>query len=215
MERELPATIDKARMLAEVESLISRAKALIFDCDGTLVDTPPTYSRAWAAGLRLSGIEMPIEWYMTRAGMSEYRLMDAFEAEHGVRLERDEVIQRMRAAFLERLQELREMEVISTIAHQRHGQMPMAVASGGSRAVVTATLDATNLRQLFDTVVTLDDVAHGKPAPDLFLEAAGRLGASPGECLIFEDTSEGLQAAERAGIPSFDVRALIRLSSTL
>lgn len=193
----------------ELEAALTRARALIFDCDGTLVDTPPVYARAWAAGLRLSGIEMPIPWYMARAGMSEYRLMDAFEEEHGVRLPRDEVVRQMRAAFVEGLSDLREIQPVAGIARLYHGQRPMAVASGGSRAIVTATLEATKLRPLFDTVVTVDDVAHGKPEPDLFLEAARRLGTAPAECLVFEDTHDGLLAAERAGTPGFNIHRLI------
>lgn len=89
----------------------------------------------------------------------------------------------------------------------------MAVASGGTREIVKATLLATNLLALFDTVVTIEDVqGRGKPAPDIFLEAARRLRVSPGECTVFEDSDEGIKAARLAGMTATDVRLVYRLA---
>jgi HAD superfamily hydrolase (TIGR01509 family) len=195
--------------MLDVTAVPADIGGLIFDCDGTLVDTPPLYALAWAAGFRSSGLEMAPAWYLTRAGMSEYVLMDAFEAEHGVTLRRDEVVRLMRAAFLAGLDELREIAAVTAVARAYRGRLPMAVASGGSRAIVSATLRATALEGLFDTVVTLDDVARAKPAPDLFLEAARRLGVTPEQCLVFEDSREGLQVARLAGMQAVDVVAML------
>jgi beta-phosphoglucomutase-like phosphatase (HAD superfamily) len=185
-------------------------RALIFDCDGTLVDTPPLYARAWATGLRSSGREMAHDWYLARAGMSEHVLLDQFAADHGVELNRADVVRLMRAAFLGALGELREIAAVAGIARAHRGRLPMAVASGGSAAIVSATLGATGLAALFDSIVTIDDVRNAKPAPDLFLEAARRLGATPDECLVYEDSREGLEAAARAGMRAIDVVAMLR-----
>lgn len=196
-------------MTLDLRGLLNEARALIFDCDGTLVDTPPVYARAWAEGFRIAGVEMPTDWYFARTGMSEYRLMDAFEAEHRVTLDRAGVVARMRAAFTADLAALGEIPAVAGIARAHRGRLPMAVASGGSAAIVGASLVATGLAPLFDAVVTLDDVGRGKPAPDLFLEASRRLGADPAACLVFEDSQEGLEAAARAGMRAIDV-ALLR-----
>jgi beta-phosphoglucomutase-like phosphatase (HAD superfamily) len=196
--------------MLDLRALPDDVGAIIFDCDGTLVDTPPLYARAWAAGLASSGVEMAADWYLARAGMSEYVLMDAFEAEHGVTLQRDAVVGRMRQAFVQGMAELREIEAVTAVARGNRGRRPMAVASGGSRAIVAGTLEITGLKPLFDTVVTLDDVGRAKPEPDLFLEAARRLGVAPGACLVFEDSREGLEAAHRAGMRAVDVLGLVR-----
>lgn len=160
-------------------------------------------------GFRSSGQEMPAEWYLARAGMSEHVLMDAFEAYAGLTLRRDEVVRLMRAAFLDELHALREIGAVAAIARENHGRRPLAVASGGSRAIVTSTLRATGLLSLFDTVVTLDDVGRAKPEPDLLLEAARRLGVPAGRCLVLEDSREGLEAAVRAGMRSVDVADIL------
>ena len=82
----------------------------------------------------------------------------------------------------------------------------MSVASNGVRANVEATLVSAKLRSLFDYVVTADDVQHGKPAPDVYLEAARRMQVDPTHCVVFEDSDEGLEAAHRAGIRGIDIR---------
>nr|WP_294517161.1 HAD family phosphatase [uncultured Rhodopila sp.] len=195
--------------MQDLTTLLAQAGAIIFDCDGTLVNTPPIYARAWMAGLRCSGRAITAEWYLARAGMSEYVLMDAFEAETGLRLDRQQVVATMRAVFFEALPELQEIAAVTRIARDKHGRLPMAVASGGPKAIVRPTLEVTGLSGLFDTVVTIEDVGHAKPAPDLFLEAARRLGVPPARVLVFEDTREGLEAAGRAGMQALDVADIL------
>lgn len=193
-----------------LEEMLSQAKGLIFDCDGTLVDSFPVYSRAWTAGFALSGATMSVDWYEKRNGLSEHVLMDDFERDHGVILDRDSVIRTMRTQCLELMGEhLKEIEVVTSIARRFKGHLPLAVASGGSRAIVTASLSALGIAALFDTVVTFDDVGMAKPAPDLFLEAAQRMAVAPGHCLVFEDSAQGLEAALHARMPVIDVATLI------
>lgn len=142
--------------------------------------------------------------------MSENVLIDAFEAQEGLRLEGIEVVGLMRAAFLEEIAEIREIELITAVARQNQGRLPMAVASGGPEAIVLPSLRTAGLLPLFSAVVTFDAVGRAKPAPDLFLEAARRLDVPPEECLVFEDSREGLEAARRAGMQSVDVTEILR-----
>jgi beta-phosphoglucomutase-like phosphatase (HAD superfamily) len=195
--------------MIDLNALPADIEAIIFDCDGTLVDTSPVYSLAWAAGLRSSGKEMAAGWYRVRAGMSENVLMDTFEAENGVRLDRETVVAIMRAAFLEEVMQVREIELIANVARRNQRHLPMAVASGGPAAIVLPSLKAAALLPLFDAIVTFDDVGRAKPEPDIFLEAARRLSVRPAGCLVFEDSREGIEAAMRAGMPSIDVAAIL------
>lgn len=180
-------------------------KALIFDCDGTLVDTLPIYAAAWAYGFQPSGRDMQRDWYLERAGYSEHALMDLFDTDHGVVVDREQVIALMRQRFLMDIAAVHEITAVASIARTYQNTFPMAVASGGSRQIVSACLEATDLIRLFATIVTIEDVARPKPAPDLFLEAAHRLGVEPSRCVVFEDSPQGLAAAERAGMRAIDV----------
>lgn len=92
------------------------------------------------------------------------------------------------------------MQAVAAIARANYGKVAMAVASNGQRSVVESTLEAIKLRSLFNTIVALDDVECGKPAPDLFLLAAKRMGVPPEECIVYEDGNVGLEASRRAGM---------------
>ncbi|HEY5792723.1 MAG TPA: HAD family phosphatase, partial [Chthoniobacterales bacterium] len=102
--------------------------------------------------------------------------------------------------FLEILDEAKPIGQVVEFARSRYGKAPLAVASGGHRAIVIAALEVLGIRELFDTVIGAEDYAHGKPAPDPFLLAAKRLGVRPEECLVFEDTENGAKAARAAGM---------------
>jgi len=179
---------------------------LIFDCDGTLVDSAPVYAMAWAAGLALSQHSMEEQWYRDRYGLSENILMDEFEQAHGITLNREAVIRCMRKTYLDNLDTLSDIPGMSEVVRREHGRLPLAVASGGSRVIVMASLEHLELAQFFDAIVTLDDVGIPKPAPDLYLQAASRLGIPPESCLVFEDSDTGILAAQRAGMQTVDVR---------
>ena len=92
----------------------------------------------------------------------------------------------------------------------RSREGPLAIASGSVRRLVTRTLEALGITDWFAAVVAAEDTARHKPEPDVFLEAARRLGVDPAACTVYEDTDIGLEAARRAGMTPVDVRPLIR-----
>jgi len=108
----------------------------------------------------------------------------------------------MRDKYLAELTSLQEITIIANVARTAKGKIPAAVASGGPRAIVEPSLLQLGLQTLFAAVVTIEDVGRPKPYPDLFLEAAQRLGAPPENCLVFEDSRIGTQAAQAAGMKS-------------
>ena len=196
-----------------VESLTppSPFSAIIFDCDGTLVDTARVYHRAYNAVLQGRGGEMAEEWYFARLGLSAEALLREYSSAFEHQLEPAELMEPIAEAYQRGMEDVRVIEVVADVARRFHGRVPMAVASAGKREIVEATLQAAGMRELFAAVVTIEDVdGRTKPAPDLFLEAARRLDVPPGECTVFEDTDEGLEAARRAGMTVTDVRSVYR-----
>jgi beta-phosphoglucomutase-like phosphatase (HAD superfamily) len=181
--------------------------ALIFDCDGTLVDSAPAHLHSLQTAFQPLGLEMAPDWYGTRHGLSPDHLIDEYEAEFKVPLiDRVALFQRNNAAYQAAISLIREVTLVADIARAWHGRVPMSVASNGVRANVEATLVSTKLRPLFDHIVTAGDVRHGKPAPDVYLEAARRMKVDPAACIVFEDSDEGLQAAHSAGMRGIDIR---------
>jgi HAD superfamily hydrolase (TIGR01509 family) len=93
------------------------------------------------------------------------------------------------------------------VVREFHGRLPMAVATGAIRDVCQRILTHIGIVDCFDTIVSSDDVARHKPSPDIFLEAARRLGVRPEACRVYEDTDPGIEAARRAGMEYIDVRS--------
>lgn len=193
-------------------SLPEHFAALIFDCDGTLVDTAPAHFHAISSALATQGHTMERGWYLERVGLTPDALLDAHEQRAGEMdgtlgpLDRDSVYGNYNQHFQAGLPLLQEIRLVADVARQYATKLPMAVASNGRLANVTASLRVTGLLPLFQTIVSADDVARGKPAPDVFLEAARRLGVEATACVVLEDSDEGLQAARAAGMYPVDIR---------
>jgi HAD superfamily hydrolase (TIGR01509 family) len=182
--------------------------ALIFDCDGTLADTMPAHYQAWLEILRPHGVPFPEDRFYALAGMPSDKIIEVIFAEVGKVPDVDALTREKQAAFVARAREVRPIEKVVAIARNARGKMPMAVASGGHRHMVELTLRRIDILDWFPVIVTAEDTLHHKPAPDLFLEAARRLGVPPASCTVYEDSELGFEAARRAGMKWVDVRGL-------
>jgi HAD superfamily hydrolase (TIGR01509 family) len=181
-------------------------QALLFDCDGTLVDTLGLYRICWRQVFGRHGFEMSDEWFDTWAGHSMVPFVGAALPDAD-----DELVAIVAKegvdVFLESTHLLEPLEHVVAIARAYHGRIPMAVVSGGPRSAVIASLDAVGITSLFDVIVTVTDVAQGKPEPDAYLKAIEDLGVSAEHCVAYEDTGSGIESARGAGIRTIvDVR---------
>lgn len=184
--------------------------ALVFDCDGTLVDSAPAHLHSMQQALASLGLTMDPEWYSTRHGLGPDDLLDAYQADFKIEsLVREDFYEAVNATFLANLHLIEEIQAVADVARHWFGVVPMAVASNGVRKNVEATLVATRLRPLFYTIVTAGEVQRAKPAPDVYLEAAHRMRVRPERVVVFEDSNEGLEAASRAGMRAFDIREVL------
>ncbi len=185
-------------------------QALIFDCDGTLADTMPLYYLAWQETVGAVGVHIPEPLLYKLAGAPSDKVALALNRTLGYQLDPQKTAHEVEIYFLNHMAKVKPVMPVVAIAKRYHRHLPMAVASSGARTAVQSTLSTIGLADFFDTVVTTEDVAHPKPAPDIFLEAARRLHVQPQHCHVFEDADLGLEAAGRAGMSATDVRLLIR-----
>jgi len=183
---------------------------LIFDCDGTLADTMPLHWKAWQTVTQRYRLHFPEERFYALGGVPSRDILKMLGEEQGLEIDHLAVAKEKEAAYLPSLPQVREIELVTRIARENFGVMPLAVASGGMKHVIEQVLDHIGIRQLFAAIVTSEDVQCQKPAPDIFLEAARRLGVPPHLCRAYEDTDLGLQAIRAAGMEAVDVRELLR-----
>lgn len=180
--------------------------ALIFDCDGTLADTMPLHYLAWKVALGAYNIEITEDLFYAWAGMTTDAMIRRFNNEFDYTLDVAETHAAKEGSYLELVRTVKEITPVADIARRHAGRIPIAVATSGTREIVEATLTATGLKSLFPVVVSAEDVQYGKPAPDLFLLAASRLGVAPADCIVYEDADAGMEAARLAGMRAVDVR---------
>ena len=183
-------------------------KALIFDCDGTLADTMPTHVKAWVATYKSFGIDITEAPFFEMGGLPNRAIIETLNEKFGYDLEIEQTQSAKEQRFIEVLHTIEEIKTVADIARQYHQKVPMAVASSGLGRIVYQTLTTTKLFDLFDVIVTADDVINGKPSPDIFLLAAERMNIAPEDCIVYEDGDPGLEAAARAGMRAVDVRIL-------
>lgn len=176
--------------------------AVIFDCDGTLVDSMPAHFEAWCEALALYGAGgiFKEDVFIAMGGRPTRDIVVDLNSEYDLKLDPQAVALAKREAFLKRMATVCLIREVADFAQSLRGKVPMAIATGGSRRVIEKTLKAVNISDWFDEVVTADDVAEGKPAPDVFLRAAELLGVPPERCLALEDAPAGILAAQRAGM---------------
>jgi beta-phosphoglucomutase-like phosphatase (HAD superfamily) len=176
--------------------------AVIFDCDGTLVDSMPAHFEAWCEALSLYGAGgiLKEDVFLAMGGRPTRDIVVELNDEYDLHLDPVAVAFAKREAFLKRIQNISLIDEIAAFAESLRGKVPMAIASGGSRMIIEKTLHVVGISDWFDEVVTADDVVDGKPAPDIFLHAAQLLGVVPGRCLALDDAPAGILAAQRAGM---------------
>ena len=169
----------------------------------------PLHWRAWQSVTQRHGITFSEERFYSLGGVPSRDILKVLCQEQGLTLDPIRVAKEKETAYLEFLAHVGPIEVVVSIAREYYGRIPLAVASGGSHAVIEKVLEHLGIRHLFATVVTSEDVVHQKPAPDIFLEAARRIGVPPESCRAYEDTDLGLQAIRAARMEAVDVRSLI------
>lgn len=184
-------------------------RGLIFDCDGTLADTMPLHLRCWQRAMRELGGDLTDAEFWEFAGIPTRTIIGLLNQRHGSTIDPVSGGALKERYYVELVHEVKPIAEVVQVVHDWRGRLPMAVATGGQLDVVERTLRTIGLFDAFDAIISADDVKHGKPAPDIFLEAARRLKVTPALCVVFEDADHGVTAALAAGMTAIDVRKFL------
>ena len=184
----------------------SEIQGLIFDCDGTLADTMPIHYDAWCETFAAYGYECPLSFIENIQGMPALKIVEKYNRQFNAAIDAAQFARDKNNLAYKNLSQAKPVEPVMAVVRQFAGKIPMAVASGGNRKNVDLILDTIGVGDLFVTIITSDDPVLPKPNPEIFLEAARRMGVSPKYCQVFEDGESGLTAARRAGMVATDVR---------
>ncbi|MFE7095255.1 HAD family hydrolase [Streptomyces erythrochromogenes] len=177
--------------------------SVIFDLDGTLVDSEPNYYESGRRTLERHGVpDFTWEQHSRFIGIGTLETLEILKERYGIRAPVEQLLAEQNAAYLELARTRTEVfpQMREFVERLRGEGAAMAVASGSSREAIDAVLAGTGLDALLTTAVSAEEVAQGKPAPDVFLEAARRLGAEPADCVVVEDAAPGARAAHAAGM---------------
>ena len=180
-------------------------RAYLFDCDGTIVDSMPLHYIAWKTAFSEWNCPFPEDLFYSWGGKPTREIVATLNKMHGLAMPVEALAEHKEELYFKMLPQLKAIPEVLEQIEAQHGRIPFAVVSGGRRDSVVRSLTALHLLDKFDTIVGAEDYTNGKPAPDAFLVAAARLGVAPKDCLVFEDTDLGVQAATAAGMASVRV----------
>lgn len=179
--------------------------AYLFDCDGTVVDSMSLHYIAWKQALGEWGCTFDEELFYAWGGKPPVEIVAELNRMEGLEMPVETVAERKEHRYYELLPGLKPVPEVVEHIHAQQGRIPFAVVSGSTRESVIKSLTTVHLLDRFAVLVGAEDYARSKPAPDAYLTAAARLGVAPADCLVFEDTELGMQAAKSAGMASVRV----------
>lgn len=185
------------------------AKALIFDLDGTLSDSLPVHIASWHSVCEKLNCTFDERILVEMTGAPTISFAERIKREQNLEINADELVAMKQQEFWKNINQIKPHDAIIDLMKNAHGKIPMAVGTGASRQSAMLQMQELGIDQLFDFIVTADDVERHKPEPDTFLKCAELMNVEPQYCQVFEDGELGMQAAQTAGMLLTDVRPFV------
>jgi beta-phosphoglucomutase family hydrolase len=179
---------------------LSRYKGIVFDMDGTLIDSMASHATAWQHTCEFFGFPYDGPYINALGGVPSRDIVKLLNEKHGLDHNLDEVAEKKRQVWLDLDDNLSVIDDTFRVMLRYEGVLKMGIGTGSERNNAIRMLTQTGLLSRVETVVTASDVTHGKPHGETFLTVAKNMGLTAEECVVFEDTEVGRQAAQAAGM---------------
>ena len=186
-----------------------KAQALIFDLDGTLSDSLPTHIASWHAVCKKLNCIFDEQMLIEMTGMPTINFAERIKREQNLEIDAEEIVVLKQQEFWRNINRIKPHDAVIDLMKDAHGKIPMAVGTGASRISAMLQMKELGIDELFDFIVTADDVVRHKPEPETFLKCAELMNIAPEFCQVFEDGELGMQAAQTAGMLLTDVRPFV------
>lgn len=184
-------------------------RGIIFDLDGTLIDSMPVHKLAWKEICATQGFEFTDDIFYKYAGVPSEQIFEIINEEHGTNFDPYEDSKLKEKAYRKRIAMIKPINEVIEIVKTYYNKLPMSIGTGSPRTLAWEALKSVGLDHYFDILVSKQDVENGKPAPDTFLKCASLMNVKPEYCQVFEDGEPGLEAAKAAGMIATDIRSYI------
>lgn len=186
-----------------------KAKALIFDLDGTLSNSLPVHLATWNQVGEKYGFVFDPQILLEMTGRPTIEFAERVVEQYKLDATPHEIMLMKQSAFWEMSHLLEPISEVVSVVKENYGKLPMSIGTGAGRKSATVQLETLDLLHYFEAIVTAEDVTSHKPKPETFLECARLMGVEPQYCQVFEDGVLGIEAAQKAGMMVTDIRPFI------
>nr|WP_086937556.1 beta-phosphoglucomutase family hydrolase [Thaumasiovibrio occultus] len=182
---------------------LSRYAGIIFDMDGTLIDSMPTHLKAWRQTAETFGFPFDEHWFYQLGGQPTIKTAAMLKEMYPISAEANDLVQHKYGRYEAIENKGTLIDATYQVLLSAKGEKKLAIGTGSQRHHTEALLKDNQVFDHFDAIVTANDVTEHKPAPATFLSAAEKMGLTPEQCVVFEDTGLGLRAAKAAGMDCY------------